>query len=261
VAAAIAKDGISVPTARTFEVSVGSDANEANGREDISTVEAGEEFTPDEQLELMQEQMKAGVADILPRRQTGRKSRRFGAGWSAPLAILLALLTGYALWWRREKLELGYCGVGREADAPGRARLPQSVSALQPECEQCPPHAYCYENLETRCETNFVLKPHPLSLGGLVPFPPTCEADNERTRKIHAVSDRMLDELRRHRAQYECGELSGADAKPELDEDELKAAIGRKRRKVFDDEEFDSIWQSSIGELRDRDEVVITPET
>jgi hypothetical protein len=257
----MAKDDIAVPTAKKFEVAVGGDADQAHGREDMTTVEAGEEFTPDEQLELMQEQLRAGVAGTLPRRRTGRKSRRFGAGWSAPLAILLALFMGYVLWWRREKLELGYCGVGREADAASRARLPQLISALQPECEQCPPHAYCYENLETRCETNFVLKPHPLSLGGLVPLPPTCEPDNERTRKVHAVTNRVVDELRRRRAQYECGELSGADAKPDMDEAELKTTIARKRSKVFDDEEFDSIWHSIIERIRDREEVVITPET
>jgi hypothetical protein len=176
--------------------------------------------------------------------------------------VLLTLLGGYSTWYRQEKVAVGYCGVGREAvqiippqvDVPDWARI-----LVEPQCEPCPPHAYCSANLETHCETDFVLKPHPLSLGGLIPLPPTCEPDGEKVRRVQAVADKAVEELRERKAKFECGDLVDEAGVPEpapaIDEEALKKTVSQKRRKGMGEDEFEELWASAIGEILARDEV------
>ncbi|CRK23765.1 hypothetical protein BN1723_018101, partial [Verticillium longisporum] len=90
---------------------------------------------------------------------------------------------------------------------PATQIIPSEVSVpdwivpyIEPQCERCPQHAYCFEDYTVRCDDNFIMKPHPLSLGGLVPLPPTCEPDGEKVRRIKAVADKAVEELRERRA-------------------------------------------------------------
>ncbi|KAI9886375.1 MAG: hypothetical protein M1823_001829 [Watsoniomyces obsoletus] len=254
-------DGFLVPKASKFEVDMARGVSKSK-REEAPTqpdaVEAGEEFTVEEQMELLQEEEETGVPDVLPPRRSIQYSN--GGAWSrsAPWVILTTLLGGYAAWWRQEKVEVGYCGIGRTSTHLGQV-LPDWASVLEPTCEPCPQHAYCYANLQTTCESNFILKPHPLSLGGLIPLVPTCEPDGERVRKIKSVADRAVGELRERRAQYECGELRGEHgkaARPGMDEEQVKTIVGQKRRKTMSNAEFEELWTAAIGEVLGRDEVV-----
>ncbi|KAF5600149.1 SRC1-regulation of cohesion (splice variant I) [Fusarium pseudoanthophilum] len=225
-------------------------------------LEPGEEFTPNEQLELEQAASR-GEMEIEPRKPSQQVSRR--GGFKAPLFVLLMSLFGaYLAWYRQEKIAVGYCEVGGQAKPLFSQDIPVPdvlVPFVEPQCEPCPPHAYCYHDFSVRCENGFILKPHPLSLGGLVPLPPTCEPDGEKARRVKAVADRAIEELRDRRAQYECGELVGEDGKkeesPAMAEHELKATVSRKRSKRLNEDEFDELWAAAIGEVAARDEVEI----
>ena len=256
-----AEDGVVVPTSRTFEIPVASLRTGAGHGDD--GVPAGEDFTPEARMELTREQLKNGAREAMvprPRRtagHTGRVSR------TAPWVLILTLLGGYATWWRREKLDIGYCGVGHAPTSASIAnvQVPDWASFLQPECEPCPQHAYCYPNLETRCEADFVLKPHPLSLGGVIPLAPTCEPDGEKVRKVKAVADRAVEELREQRAKYECGDAvdengKAAPSKAQMDEEVLKKEVGKKRRKGMSESEFEDLWKGALDDILERDEVV-----
>ncbi|KAI9781898.1 MAG: inner nuclear membrane protein enriched at telomere/subtelomere region [Peltula sp. TS41687] len=253
-----ANDGIVVPTSKKFEAPVVKAKRELLPQDDI--VEAGEEFTPEEQMELTREQLKEGVKDLLPPRPTRHPSGGGRVSRSAPWVIVLALLGGYATWWRREKLEVGYCGIGEPSTSLADVQIPDWAGFLQPKCEPCPPHAYCYAYMETRCEPDFVLNPHPLSLGGVIPLAPSCEPDGEKARKVKTVADRAVGELRERRAQYECGELvddAGKSAPVEIDEERLKEKVGEKRRKGMTQAEFEDLWRGAIGEMVNKEEVVV----
>ncbi|KAF5594438.1 SRC1-regulation of cohesion (splice variant I) [Fusarium pseudocircinatum] len=225
-------------------------------------LEPGEEFTPNEQLELEQAASR-GEMEIEPRKPSQQVSRR--GGFKAPLFVLLMSLFGaYLAWYRQEKIAVGYCEVGGQAKPLFSQDIPVPdalVPFIEPQCEPCPSHAYCYHDFSVRCENGFILKPHPLSLGGLVPLPPTCEPDGEKARRVKAVADRAIEELRDRRAQYECGELVGEDGKkeesPAMAEHELKATVSRKRSKRLNEDEFDELWAAAIGEVAARDEVEI----
>ncbi|KAJ5776581.1 uncharacterized protein N7511_001592 [Penicillium nucicola] len=230
----------------------GEDSEEEEDEED-SDMSAGEEFTPEEQLAMENEQ-------YAPQIQVRRRPQKQGAvARIAPWLVILLLAGSFGAWWRREKLEIGYCGLGKPTWSLAETKVPEWANVLEPRCEPCPSHAFCYPDFEVRCENDFLLKPHPLSLGGLVPLPPTCEPDSEKARRVKAVADKVVEELRERRAKWECGQLKedGKDARsPDISETDLKEEIAKKRRKGLSDNEFDELWKGAIGEVLDKDEVV-----
>jgi len=66
------------------------------------------------------------------------------------------------------------------------------------------------------------------------------------------VKERAIIELREHNAKYECGE----PVKAEMQESVLKAKISSKRASRMGDREFEELWASAIGEVREANEVV-----
>ncbi|CCD47306.2 hypothetical protein QC760_008526 [Botrytis cinerea] len=252
-----ANNGIHPPTSSTFEIPVsrldGLNDYDENG------VEISEDFTPEAQFELEREQQR-GRTTIQPRRKASS-----GVSMSGPIwMILLTLLGGYATWYRQEKIAVGFCGVGREAHAiiPIKPELPDWVQIIaEPQCDFCPQHAYCNANYEVQCDQDFILKHHPLSLGGFLPLPPTCEPDGEKQRRVKAVADRAVEELRERRAKWECGDLTDEAGVPEptaeIDAELLKKEVSQKRRKGMGEAEFEELWLGAIGEIKGRDEVVV----
>lgn len=238
-------DGIVVPSRSTFDMA----APHAHSLDD--PVSPGEEFTPEERQELIKAE-QAGETAII--RRPKRKQKKSGFTKAAPYTVLLAMLGGVATVWRQEKLQVGYCGVGEPTNMLGGVEIPEWASFLQPQCEPCPQHAYCYPELRTSCEDDFILTPHPLSAGGLVPLPPTCEPDSEKVRRIKTVADFAVEtELRTRNAEYECGETST----PEISEPELKEAIKEKKSRRMTDKEFEDLWGAAIGEAVGREEVEV----
>jgi hypothetical protein len=222
-------------------------------------VEAGEEFTPEAQQELEVAEARSGQALTRPAKRRRNNGPTHPLIKVAPWAISLAMLTGFGAVWRQEKFQVGYCGVGKQQGSLAGVNIPNWANALQPQCESCPPHAYCYGNLELSCEPDFVMKPHPLSLAGLVPLPPTCEPDGEKARKVKTVADRAVEELRERNAKWECGELRNEQGKrlasPEVQEPDLKKVVETQKKRSMSQEEFEDLWTAAIGDIVQRDEV------
>jgi hypothetical protein len=251
--------GFEVPSRRTFEIPV-SRLKTPKSEKMSDRIEAGEEFTPEEQLALVRERALKGQQDLIPAQRKKRVKKAGPVAKSAPWVVILTTLTLFAGYWRHEKIEIGYCGVGKPSWSLTETKVPQWVHGLQPECEPCPPHAYCHADFEVRCEQDFVLQHHPLSLGGLWPLPPTCEPDSEKQRRVQAVADRGVEELRERRAKFECGDLvdekGKAIPKVEIPVEQLKEEVGKKRRKGMSQHEFDELWQPALGEILNREEIV-----
>ncbi|KAK1068190.1 inner nuclear membrane protein enriched at telomere/subtelomere region [Friedmanniomyces endolithicus] len=234
-------DGAVVPSRKTFEMP-------AARMKQQEEVEPTEEFTPDEHQELINIEQRGALVP------TSRRNKRSSSSTVklAPLAIITALLGGLGTVWRQEKIEVGYCGVGRPTMELAGTPIPDWADFMRPQCEPCPPHAYCGEKLETVCEQDFVLTSHPLSLGGAIPLPPSCEPDSEKARKVSMVKERAVEQLRERNAQYECGEAT----KAEMKETELKKLISASKRKSMSNEEFEDLWAAAIPEIQGADEVV-----
>ena len=237
------RDGATVPTRRTFDMPV-----TRVKKEEKVEVEPTEEFTPEEHNELVQAEQSGELVPV-PRRARRPAST---AAKTGPAAVITALLVGLGALWRQEKLEVGYCGVGSPSTDIAGVEVPQWAEVARPQCELCPQHAYCGDKLSTECESGFVLTQHPLSLGGLVPLPPSCEPDSAKARKVNAVKERAVEQLREQTAKYECGEAP----KAELKEPELKSKIITSKRKSMSNEEFEDLWAAAIPEIQGTDEVV-----
>jgi hypothetical protein len=244
-----------------------------------------EEFTADAAEELADAerngQVVAGRSSTLVRRKKQRQSGPIAK--TAPLAIITTVLGALGAWYRQEKVNIGYCGVGEPNwSLASNELIPAWVhETLQPACEPCPQHAVCYPNMEVECENDFVLKPHPLSLNGAIPLPPTCEPDSEKQRKIKAVADRAIEELRERRASYECGEpvttttppqpsteesetsqsvVQPTQSKLEVTPEELKQVMSKMRRKGMTQQEFDDLFAPALEDILERDEVEVTTD-
>ncbi|KAI0540747.1 Man1-Src1p-C-terminal domain-containing protein [Xylaria digitata] len=239
------------------------------------TVEAGEEFTPREQLELAAEEAANGHTAVA-RAGNGRHTKKTNK--KTPISMLLITILGvYAGWYRQEKIAIGYCGAGQTVSSipseievpewaqsilPAYITVPQFIiDKLEPECEPCPAHAYCHSDFSVRCEQDYILKPHPFALGGVVPLPPTCEPDGEKVRRVQAVADRAIEELRERTAKYECGEPINEEGTvvdtPAMEELELKQIINKKKSRKMSNQEFEDLWGSAIGEIKQREEVQV----
>lgn len=229
--------------------------------------EASEEFTPEEQLALAQEDAARAQTAVVPHRQNKKPG-----GVGTPLSVLLlALLAAYGAWFRQEKVAVGYCGVGRPAQQiiPRQVNFQEfefetpewAIKLTEPECDPCPAHAYCYADNSVRCEDDYILKPHPLSAGGLVPLPPTCEPDGEKVRRVKAVADKAVEELRERRAKFECGELVDENGQtpetPAIAVEELKETVSEQRSKKLSKKEFDDLWSAALGEIETREEIEV----
>lgn len=254
-------EGINVPTRRTFDMPITRRMKEEVVEEPLEEpddLDIGEEFTPDEQLELVREREKTGEVDVLPPRRRNRPSKASGTIKAFSLTLLTTAAAVLGGVWRQEKYAVGYCGIGRDSTSLAGVEVPDWASDIIPKCEPCPPHATCYANLDLVCDKDFVKREHPLSLGGLVPLPPTCEPDSEKTRRIGLVADRTVQVLREQNAKYECGEPD-AEGKPidspDLTEAQLKQELSSIKRKGMSQEEFDDLFASAIGEVVSREEV------
>uniref|UniRef100_A0A093VKT8 Inner nuclear membrane protein SRC1 n=1 Tax=Talaromyces marneffei PM1 TaxID=1077442 RepID=A0A093VKT8_TALMA len=243
------EEDIITPRKSTFEFPISRLRTATPHLEDESEseAEAGEEFTPDEQLAL---ETANAESQALASRGHGKSS------WRLPMLVILLLLSGFGIYWRQAKFEIGFCGIGKPRWSLADTNVPEWAHVLEPQCEPCPQHAFCLERLRIECEKDFVEQYHPLSLNGFLPLPPQCVVDNEKSDRIMAVANRAVQELRQRRAKYECGD--GADAKtPFITEPELKKAVSHQRgpRVRMSDSEFDDLWASALGELVTREEI------
>lgn len=244
------EDDVTTPRRSTFEFPISrlrtaSPKLEEESEEEAEEEEAGEEFTPDEQLALETAQAESRAVT---------RHRQANISYKLPSIVLLLLLSGFSAWWRQEKVEIGFCGVGKPRWSLANTNVPEWANVLEPQCEPCPPHAYCFENFEVKCEHDFVLQHHPLSLNGLIPIPPECQPDSEKNNRVLSVANKAVEELREQRAKYECGDSEEATT-PFLSEPELKQAVVNQRRVKMSDSEFDDLWESAIGELVSREEI------
>lgn len=242
-----------------YSTSLPSPKEESDEEEEDDEVAAGEEFTPDEQLALEREHSDKLYPPNVQRQPRKQSTASKVLSWF----VIVSLLGSFGAWWRKEKIEIGFCGIGKPTWSLVDTNVPEWANVLEPRCEICPAHAFCYPNFEARCEHDFLLKPHPLSLGGLIPLPPTCEPDSEKARRVKAVADKAVEKLRDRRSKWECGQLKdhGKEAKSaEIAEPDLKQEVAKKRRKGMTDDEFDDLWKGALGEIIGKDEIISKTE-
>jgi hypothetical protein len=128
-------------------------------------------------------------------------------------------------------------------------------NAIRPSCTPCPPHAQCLPNLEIRCNDDFIYKPHPFRLNGLLPMVGECIPDTEKQRRIAIVAERALAVLREKAARVECNDETPIG----VVERDIKAELLKYKSGSLSDDEFDALFEAAIGEVEKREEITVTP--
>ncbi|KAF8250711.1 hypothetical protein K440DRAFT_540887 [Wilcoxina mikolae CBS 423.85] len=225
-----------------------ANGNELVKAELVDDMEPGEEFEPAEAAELAQQP---------PQELVRRRPQAPGTGGNALLALVSIVLFAYAIWWRQEKIEVGYCGVGgldmRKHDQN------TFVELLRPECEPCPAHAKCYPGMELDCVDDYIKVNSYASLGGLWPIPPACVPDTEKERRVMIMSDAALDILRKNGAEQRCKEkfLSGDLELEGVSEADLRQVLYDRKASSLSDREFSELFRHALEDVSNREEVIV----
>ncbi|KAF5858594.1 hypothetical protein ETB97_003987 [Aspergillus alliaceus] len=178
--------------------------------------------------------------------------------WVLPL-ISLAIFSVIGTWLRQEKIEVGFCGVGKPQWSSVESDVPHWVrTAVGPRCETCPQHATCYPDMVVRCADDFTSKSHWTSLGGLIPVPPTCEAASGRPLQSSMITRQTVEALRERRRQWAC--RGGSEVHGDVDfvgpsELEMKSEIAQQNANLAE-AEFDTLWSGALQEAVAQGEIV-----
>lgn len=166
----------------------------------------------------------------------------------------------YGLWYREQRVLVGYCGHEIQAsllpnyDSPVFAKVEQFMEVYKPNCLPCPDHSICYPYMKMKCRPEFTLKPNRWSLHGLIPLSDACVKDSKREKLIAEVVKKSLDFLRTKNAQLSCGEGKD-DLKSGMTEEELYQIFYEARAPWINDEEFDELWAQAVSDLIQEPEI------
>lgn len=180
------------------------------------------------------------------------------------MGSLLGLTAGSAYganWYRNEKIKAGYCGLDSDpvVTRPHESGLVDLAGLLKPHCVPCPPHAICSPGFQMRCEDEFQKVTPPIALGGLVPVSGYCAPDTEKLRRIRIVADEIVETLRDRTASVECSYPSVPEEEHiGMTATELKEKLLVKKAPAISTEQFDTLFDHAIEEVRSRDEIEIS---
>src|SRR5690349_8340973 len=79
------------------------------------------------------------------------------------------------------------------------------VKWLYPTCIPCPDHAKCNSSdVDPLCPPEYILRPHPLSFGNLIPLTPTCVLNKAQEYQSLQVADAAESILHKRAGKEEC---------------------------------------------------------
>ncbi|KAF9884214.1 inner nuclear membrane protein enriched at telomere/subtelomere region [Aspergillus nanangensis] len=173
-----------------------------------------------------------------------------------PLIAFLVVSSIIGGWWRHEKMQVGYCGVGTPHWSL-HGRVPDWVNRIvAPHCEVCPPHASCFPDMRVVCDEGFSIRPGSSVLGRLLPRP-KCEADRGRAYEVKRLARQVREELQVRHAAWRCGGYWGDPEGWTLafpSETELKGTLTANRTEISN-ATFGPLWEEALQQAVAQHEV------
>ncbi|RKP26702.1 Man1-Src1p-C-terminal domain-containing protein [Syncephalis pseudoplumigaleata] len=163
--------------------------------------------------------------------------------WCGLVFIIVSfLLAANLVWYRHQKMQLGYCDTGV---VPPESKHNGLLGVLQePTCTLCPLHATCSQGRLEGCTPGYLLREHPLHR--YWPFSAACVPDTEREIRIHSLVYHALQIVAEHTGLVECGALQDARHLPLARlGDRVQTTVGQSMSK----EQFDDAWSAAAHEL------------
>ncbi|KAF9920140.1 inner nuclear membrane protein enriched at telomere/subtelomere region [Linnemannia zychae] len=187
-------------------------------------------------------------------------------------SIFLLALLSYGLWFRQTRIDIGYCTTSTYITAPSSHDLLTTkqwlMKRLYPTCIPCPDHATCSSsNTDPICPPEYILQPHPLSFGGLIPLSPNCILNKAQEYQSLQVADAAETLLHRRAGQEECRSSTRPQPNEELfvrqrfSVNKLRNEIEILKDDSVSEEDFNQYWMLALDELCRRPSTILVEET
>lgn len=185
-----------------------------------------------------------------------------------PLKFILFLaLMSFGLWYRQTRIDIGYCTPSTFIPTPTNNKHLTTkqflVKWLYPTCIACPDHARCNSpGADPLCPPEYILRPHPLSFGNLLPLTPTCVLNKAQEYQSLQVADAAESILHKRAGQEECmtsirpqpsAELF---ARQRLSASDLRKEIESLKDASVSQEDFNQYWTLALNELYRRSSTI-----
>ncbi|KAK5801883.1 Man1-Src1p-C-terminal domain-containing protein [Linnemannia elongata] len=181
--------------------------------------------------------------------------------------VFLALLS-FGLWYRQTRIDIGYCTPSRSIPTPTSNKHLTTkqllVKWLYPTCIPCPDHAKCNSpDADPLCPPEYILRPHPLSFGNLIPLTPTCVLNKAQEYQSLQVADAAESILHKCAGKEECRSSIRPQPSAELfarqrfSVSDLRNEIESLKDASVSQEEFNQYWTLALNELYRRSSTII----
>lgn len=178
--------------------------------------------------------------------------------------IVLSIPILLGLWYREQRVTVGYCGYERQCQTlldiyPSVEQLSYIDDLLKeytPKCIPCPENSICYPYLKLRCRPGYTLQKSKLSLFGLIPMSDSCVKDDKREQIVREMVQKSLEFLRTKNAEISCGENEN-DIESGISQIDLYNIFSESRAPWIDNEEYEKLWEEALQNLENEPEIIM----
>ncbi|KAF9142627.1 inner nuclear membrane protein enriched at telomere/subtelomere region [Mortierella sp. GBA39] len=184
-----------------------------------------------------------------------------------PLKFILFLaLLSFGLWYRQTRIDIGYCTRSIPTPPSNKHLTTKQVLVkwLYPTCIACPDHAKCTSpGSDPLCPPEYILRPHPLSFGNILPLTPTCVLNKAQEYQSLQVADVAESILHKRAGREECRTSIRPQPSAELfarqrfSVNDLRKKIESLKDSSVSQEEFSQYWTLALNELYRRSSTII----
>ncbi|CCF59893.1 hypothetical protein KAFR_0I01120 [Kazachstania africana CBS 2517] len=178
---------------------------------------------------------------------------------------IIALPILFALWYREQRIRVGYCGkelpliplASGRTDNVFFQKIDSLLKFVKPKCLPCPSNAKCYSLMDMDCYPQFKRYSSIFKLNGLIPLTDYCIIDNTKEKLVNKMVNYMLKKLRSKNGSVDCG-TAKSDLISGMIEDDLYDSIYEKFSNKYSDDEFEELWSEALDKLEDLKEIKIS---
>ncbi|CAI4057714.1 hypothetical protein SUVZ_02G5640 [Saccharomyces uvarum] len=184
--------------------------------------------------------------------------------WNSALYLSIVLPILFGLWFREQRIRIGYCGHEEPMKSLALSSFPQTqrvddyLQVYGPSCLKCPEHALCSSFMNIKCEPGYELRSSVLETYGIVPFLKYCVKDESKEKEVDELVWKVREYLRKKNGQVDCGEGENLFESGET-ESNLYHIFSNLRPSWENQKEFNEHWKNVVDILKNNDEIVWLP--
>ncbi|KAH3679693.1 hypothetical protein WICPIJ_008569 [Wickerhamomyces pijperi] len=178
--------------------------------------------------------------------------------------VLISIAIG-SLWYREQRILVGYCGSEIYQPAIPNAsndfsiKINDFLEDYKPSCLPCPENAICLPSMQIRCKADYVVEEPWYKVYGLLPFRDSCVKDTKKEQIIKEVVAKSLELLRLRNANFKCGDGNNEEdlERIGISDEELYEFFFRTKKSALTDGDFDELWDSVLTDLSKEPEITV----